>query len=180
MLSRGVHFWSVLNALLASVIIVLLVCLLVGQRRNRADDRNTMPYDDSQPLSIPHEVDVGRVGMRPVSFTRIVVSAEAAEGWRARGVQPQEWARLPASPGMDMAELPDGYLLTISLPGVCNADIRLSMTGQVVTVQAVMRNAQGEPVGGMERRVRLPRTPNDPADFKALFTNGVLRICVMK
>ena len=97
-----------------------------------------------------------------------------------RGVQQEEWAYLPATPGMDMAERPDGYLLAFSLPGVRSQDIRLSMTDCVMTVQAVLRDVHGHPVGGMERRVLLPRTPGDPGAFKAFYTNGVLRICVAK
>ena len=97
-----------------------------------------------------------------------------------RGVQPQEWARWPASPGMDMTETPDGYLLTFSLPGVHNDDIRLSMTGRVVTVQAVVRDPHGRQIGGMERRVLLPQMPDDATDCKAVYTNGVLRVSVAK
>ena len=125
-------------------------------------------------------MDAGRVGVRQVSFSRNTILPDASEGWRLRGVQPQEWAFLPASPGMDMAERPDGYLLTFSLPGVRNEDVLLSMTDRVVTVQAIVRDARGNQVGGMERRVLLPRTPGDRSEFKALFTTGVLRVCVAK
>ena len=170
------------NAVLALVIIALLVALLLGQRRRGAQIAGSLdPASDGGGAGEFHRaVDCERERVRPVSFARIVISSETAEGWRVRGAQPQEWARLPASPGMDMAELPDGYLLTFSLPGVQNDDLRLSMTGRVVTVQAVVRDPNGNQVGGFERRVRLPRTSNDPADFKALYTNGVLRICVAK
>ena len=177
---RDVRLWVVLNALLLLAILVLLVLLLFGQQRHVAAVSSVDNDYHGAPTVVPREVDARRVGLRPVSFSRIVFSAETAEGWRVRGVQAQEWARLPASPGMDMAEMPDGYLLTFSLPGVQNDDIRLSMTGSVVTVQAIVRDPHGAQVGGLERRVRLPRTPNVPAEFKAIFTNGVLRICVAK
>ena len=181
---RDVRFWAMLNAGLALLIIVLLGLLLLGQWR-----RGVMPAEASErneiaplnALAERGEVNFVRVGVRPVSFTRILIAADAAEGWRIRGVQPQEWARLPASPGMDMTEGADGYLLTFSLQGVCNEDIRLSVTDRVVTVQAVVRDPHGTQIGGVERRVRLPPTSNeDDADFKALFTNGVLRVCVAK
>jgi len=178
------RLWTVLNALLALGILILLICLLLGRWRTGArlspvgnDPKAAAPVNSS---AVRREVDAGRVGVRPVSFTRNSVLPDASENWRIRGIQPQEWALLPASPGMDMAERPDGYLLAFSLPGVRNEDIRLSMTDRVVTVQAVIRDARGNQVGGMERRVLLPRTPGDPAAFQALFTNGVLRICVAK
>ena len=181
------RFWMISNAVLALVIIALLIYVLIGQRRN-----GCMPVlDDSEgaghvavamvaPLEVHRAVAIERVGGRPVSFSRMIFSTEVTEGWRVRGVEPQEWARLPASPGMDMAEMPDAYQLTFSLPGVRQNDIHLCLTGSVVTVQAVVRDMHGDQVGGIERRVRLPRTPNDPAEFKSLFTNGVLRISVTK
>lgn len=178
------RFWTVLNALLALGILILLLCLLLGRWRPGArqspvgsDPKATAPVNSS---AVRREVDAGSVGVRPVSFTRNAILPDASESWRARGVQPQEWACLPASPGMDMAERSDGYLLAFSLPGVRNEDIRLSMTDRVVTVQAVIRDVRGNQVGGMERRVLLPRTPGDSAVFTARYTNGVLRICVAK
>jgi len=184
---RNIRFLVFLNALLALLILALLVCLLLGQWRQRSAQSPTgtnasgkvfSPF--GKPPASRREIDAGHVGVRPVSFSRVVVSAEVAEGWRVRGMQPQEWARLPASPGMDMTEMPEGYLLTFSLPGVLNEDIRLSVTDRVVTVQAVVRDPLGNQVGGLERRVLLPQTPGDPADFKAVFTNGLLRVCVAK
>ena len=182
---RDVRFWAMLNALLALLIIALLGLLLRGQRRQGAVSVDGAERNETAPIPLNAlaergEVDFVRVGVRPVSFTRIVIAADAAEGWRVRGVQPQEWARLPASPGMDMTEGAEGYLLTFSLPGVCNEDIRLSVTDRVVTVQAVVRDPHGTQIGGVERRVRLPPTSKDDADFKAIFTNGVLRVCVAK
>lgn len=182
------RLWMYVNVLLALAVMVLLICLLVGLGRSRAAapaNGNAEPGAQAveaapSPPVARREVDAGRVGVRPVSYLKSAMSADATESWRLRGVQPQEWARLPASPGMDMAETQDGYLLTFSLPGVRNDDIRLSLTGRVMTVQAVVRDPQGKQVGGMERRVLLPRASGDAAEFQALYTNGILRICVTK
>ena len=182
------RFWIYLNAALVLLVIVLLICLLLERVRSRAAVsatghavRGTQAAEavPSQPV-VRREVDAGRVGVRSVSFAKNTAASDVAENWRMRGMQPQEWARLPASPGMDMAESPDGYLLAFSLPGVRNEDIRLSLTGRVMTVQAVVRDTRGNQVGGLERRVLLPRTSGEAANFQALYSNGVLRICVAK
>jgi HSP20 family molecular chaperone IbpA len=181
MLFRDKRVWFILNALLAAGIVVLVAWLLADHWLSRgapAGSHATAAPGSSS--AVRREVDAGRVGVRPVSFAPNALSSEAPEVWRMRGMHPREWARLPASPGMDMAETPEGFLLTFSLPGVRNEDVRLTMTGRVVTVHAVVRDPHGNQVGGMERRVLLPRAPGDPSGFKALYTNGVLRICVAK
>jgi HSP20 family molecular chaperone IbpA len=125
------------------------------------------------------EVAVG--GVRPVSFLPPAGRSSAREAWVLRGVEAQEWSRLPASPGMDMAESEESYLLTFSLPGVRDDDIRLTMTGRVMSVQAKLRDEQGNQVGGVERRVLLPHTSGGASvSFTARYTNGTLRVCVAK
>ncbi|MFZ4396190.1 MAG: Hsp20/alpha crystallin family protein [Kiritimatiellia bacterium] len=187
----NIRFWVYLNAALALVVIVLLIGLLIGRGRashavEPAAGNGEMGAQavDALPALLPpavrREVDAGRVGVRPVSYVKNAVAPDATENWRMRGMHPQEWARLPASPGMDMTETQNGYLLTFSLPGVRNEDIRLSLTGRVMTVQAMVRDPHGKQVGGMERRVLLPRASGDLAEFQALYSNGVLRICVAK
>ena len=184
---RDQRFWALVNAILLLGIIALLAYLLIGRGRHAASapesdaSRRDQPVPPATAPAGKREVDAGRVWVRPVSFTANTVPPDnMRDAWSLRGVQPQEWARLPASPGMDMAETSAGYLLTFSLPGVRNEDIRLTMTDRVVTVQAVIRDSRGNRVGGMERRVLLPRIPGDPAEFEALFTNGILHVSVAK
>jgi len=177
------RFWAILNALLALGILILLVCLLLG-RSIQAKNAHSGPVPASaQPMvsfAIHREMSVQRTGMREVCFAPLPPMPDAAEVWRARGVQAQEWARLPASPGMDMLERPDAYLLAFSLPGVRDEDIRLTVTDQVVSVQAVVRDLAGNPVGDVARHVRLPQAPGNPAECRSCFSNGILRVCVAK
>jgi len=180
---RHMRFLVILNALLTLVILVLLACLWSGRCRFAAGqthiETKTAP-DGAQSDALREIGVVHRVGIRAVSFTCQALPPDPSDGWRQRGMQPQEWARLPASPGMDMTETPDNYLLNFSLPGVSNNDIHLSMTGRVVSIQAVVRDARGHEICAMERRVLLPRIPGDSTEFKAHYTNGVLRVCVGK
>jgi HSP20 family molecular chaperone IbpA len=188
MYDRDKRLLVFVNVLLLVLVAVLLG--LLGWRSWRAQEarpltgallvhRLMVECASAEPV-VMREVAVGRVGVRSVSFAQSARVSNVREGWAIRGVEPQEWARLPASPGMDMAESADGYLLTFSLPGVRDDDIRLTMTGRVMAVQARLRDEQGHQVGGMERRVLLPHTPGDTALFTARYTNGILRVCVAK
>jgi HSP20 family molecular chaperone IbpA len=188
MYDRDKRLLVFVNVLLLVLVAVLLV--LLGWRAWRAEDdrpvtgavlvhRLMVECAPAEPV-VMRELAVRRVGVRTVSFTQSAGLSNVREGWTIRGVEPQEWARLPASPGMDMAESADGYLLMFSLPGVRDEDIRLTMTGHVMSVQARLRDEQGHQVGGMERRVLLPHTVGDPASFTACYTNGILRVCVTK
>ncbi len=179
------RFWAILNALLALGILILLLCLLLVRGRGvLAKNAHNEPVSAvMQPMvsfAIHHEMTVQRTGMREVCFAPPPPMPDAAEVWRGRGMQAQEWARLPASPGMDMLERPNAYLLAFSLPGVRDEDIWLTVTDRVVSVQAVVRDLAGNPVSAVERHVRLPQAPGNPAEWKSCFSNGILRICVAK
>ncbi len=133
------------------------------------------------PVRVLREVSVGRVGVRPVSFDdRQRLPPSARENWSQHGVEPREWDWLPASPGMDMAETPRDYVLLFSLPGVRPEDIRLTVSNHVITVQATVRDAGGGMVGGLLRRVQLPRPTIESAPVASVFSNGILRVCVGK
>jgi HSP20 family molecular chaperone IbpA len=188
MYDRGKGFLVWVNTLLLVLVAVLLGLLLwrvwwVDATRPDADNllvhRLIVAAAPPEPV-LRREVAVGRVGVRAVSFAPLAEVSNLRETWVLRGVEHQAWARLPASPGMDMVESSEGYLLTFSLPGVRDEDIRLSLTGRVMSVHARLRDGQGHQVGGMERRVRLPHTSGDPALFTARYTNGILRVCVGK
>ena len=169
--------------------IALLAAIWVGWAWNRRPV--AMPMDDADaamvaeaarlPARVLREVNVGRVGVRPVSFDdRQRPLASAREAWSQHGVEPREWDWLPASPGMDMAETPRDYVLLFSLPGVRPEDIRLTVSNHVITVQATVRDAGGSTVGGLLRRVQLPRPTIESAPVASVFSNGVLRVCVGK
>jgi HSP20 family molecular chaperone IbpA len=179
------RFWAIVNTLLLLGIVVLLATLIVSRRHAAAmaaEDATLIRKASTprKPPTVRREVDAGRVGVRPVTFTQPAAMSDISEGLRQRGSHPQDWGPLPASPGMDMAETPQGFLLAFSLPGVRGEDVRLTLTDRVVTVQALVRDPDGNQVGGMERRVLLPRAAGSAAEFKALFTNGILRVCVPK
>jgi len=185
---RNRRIWKVVNALLFGSILVLLVLLLANPRwlRGRAKQQDSAVgrLPPSEPAAVDstmsRRVNAGQMGMRPISFVHETGSRDRRGVWMMRGMQPQEWAPLPACPGMDMQETTNGYLLAFSMPGVRPEDVQLSMTGRVVLVHAILRDGAGNRMGGMDRRVLLPRTPGNPADFQARFTNGILRVCVAK
>jgi HSP20 family molecular chaperone IbpA len=172
------RFWVLVNALLATAMVIVVGCIFIIRWRGPEPLR---PAGEPARPAVRRLVDAGRVDVRPVAYAAPAV-ADVSGGLRMRGVLPQEWARLPPSPGMDTAEMPDGkgYLLTFSLPGVRGEDVQLTMTGSVVTVQALVRDADGNRIGGMERRVWLPQLSGTPGEYRSFFSNGFLCVVVPK
>ena len=172
----NIPVWKWLNTLLLSGIFVLLLLLLIAYGRNNVASRTAAV----EITEVRREVSVGRFGMHNVEFDPSMRPPSPREMWRDHGVQPQEWDRVPPSPGMDMAETPRGYVLAFSLPGVRQEDIQLLVTGRFVTVQAVLRNHDGGRTGDLLRRVQLPAAISNGAPFAAQLSNGVLRVCVSR
>jgi len=162
--------WKWLNTLLLLGIFVLLLLLLIACWHNNV--ARTAAFEIAE---VHRELSVGRFGM-----PNVPLPDTPREMWSHRGVQPQEWDRVPPSPGMDMAETPRGYVLAFSLPGVRQEDIQLLVTGRLVTVQVALRNRDGERAGGLMRRVQLPVAVSNGAPFAAQLSNGVLRVCVSR
>ena len=178
--------WFFINGILLAGIVGLLLrwAVVSWQRleiRLSGEDRETPRFDDVSDSNPAHRaVDAGWVGVHPISFGDQVRSAELPERWTRRGAQAREWDWLPAFPGMDMTETPRDYVLMFSLPGVRDADICMGITGRVVTVQAAIRNADGNRVSALRRRVQLPEDPGSAGIVSAAFSNGILRVCVRK
>jgi len=168
--------------------IVVLACCLMGTvwgghaRAATQDDADACIAQEAMRLPpMPRrEVGVGRVGVHPVSFDDRTHPASARDAWSRQGVESGEWDWLPASPGMDMAETAHDYVLLFSLPGVRDNDIRLTVTDRVVTVEATLRDFRGAAVGGVLRRVQLPRPTIESPPVAAVLSNGLLRVCVGK
>ncbi len=89
------------------------------------------------------------------------------------------------APTLDVRETPEGIELTAELPGVAEADIALSLDGEVLSLRGEKREATTTEEGGMHlqersygsfrRSLRLPYAP-DPAKVSARFEQGVLHV----
>ncbi len=94
------------------------------------------------------------------------------------------------SPALDVAEDPNNYTVTLELPGVAKEDVKVSVEGRQVTVQAQAQRhderKDGERVVYRERSVSsyartfaLPAEV-DQADAAARLENGVLTLTLPK
>ena len=93
------------------------------------------------------------------------------------------------APSLDVREIAQGLELTAELPGVAEADIDLSLEGEVLTLRGEKReerkteergvHLQERSYGSFQRSLRLPFAP-DPASVSASFDKGVLHVTLPK
>ena len=92
------------------------------------------------------------------------------------------WESLVAAPAMDMEDAGDHYCVSVSLPGIQEEDVGVSLKGRMLTVVTRLRPAGQPGADGVQYRQRFlfpgPVTSADEAS--ADFTNGLLRISVPK
>ena len=93
-------------------------------------------------------------------------------------------------PAMDVSETADGYSLSFDLPGIVREQVKVTIDGRVVSVEAAPSEATAEAEGArvvyrersaprFARSVTLP-APLDAVASKARFANGVLTLELVK
>ena len=91
------------------------------------------------------------------------------------------------APSLDVRETPQGLELTAELPGMAEADIDLSLEGEVLTLRGEKReerkaeergaHIQERSFGSFQRSLRLPFAP-EPGAVTASFERGVLHVAL--
>ena len=102
------------------------------------------------------------------------------------------WAELDVTPGMTVADHGAAYEIAIHLPGVDKSCIQVGLESGILSIVVDRHQAEaGEDNGSnrvwavrqsghFERRLRLPHATPRPADVKATYVDGLLRIVVPK
>lgn len=101
------------------------------------------------------------------------------------------WSRLEITPGFNVHDTGDSYEITVQLPGVNKADMRIQWARSVLTLvveqneehKSAGRNGalhQSQRTSRFERHLRLPGAASRQDAIKATFSNDVLRIVVPK
>jgi HSP20 family protein len=105
-------------------------------------------------------------------------------------IQPLHGDPLPTQIRLDINEAKDAFEVTAEIPGVRKEDIRIELDGNLLSLQAEVRQEDSQ--GGEGRAVRkeryygsVARTVQLPADIdeskaKAKYENGVLRLTLPK
>lgn len=104
-------------------------------------------------------------------------------------IQPLHGDPLPAQIKLDVHERDDAFELQAEIPGVKKEDIQVEIDGNVVSLQAEVRQEdsrkEGRSIrseryyGSVSRMVQLP-TEVDETKAKAKYENGVLRLMLPK
>ena len=104
-------------------------------------------------------------------------------------IQPLHGDPLPAQIKLDVHERDDAFELQAEIPGVKKEDIQVEIDGNVVSLQAEVRQEdskkEGRSIrseryyGSVSRMVQLP-TDVDETKAKAKYDNGVLRLVLPK
>lgn len=113
-------------------------------------------------------------------FNRVL--EEFGAGWNAI-------TDLTHAPHMDVAETKDAVELTIELPGMTQADVKITLEDEMLTISGE-KKAEKEikeetyrlserSYGAFSRSITLPRSV-DPEKVTATMANGILKITVAK
>jgi HSP20 family protein len=98
-------------------------------------------------------------------------------------------ADTPQRPAMDVAETDTGYTLSFDLPGMAKEQVKVTIEGDTVSVEAAPAEAAAADAGRIVyRERRLPRFARavtlpsevDTANSQARFENGVLTLTLVK
>lgn len=101
------------------------------------------------------------------------------------------WAELAVTPGLSVQDTGDAYEVTVQLPGFDKSAIRVTLDGSMLDIVAEQQHNAASTdrtdrawtthsASRFERRLRLPQAAPRPADVKATYRNGVLRVTVPK
>ena len=92
------------------------------------------------------------------------------------------WSRLSVSPTMDMRSSKNGYLVSLSIPGVDASNLNVALDGRVLSVSArsALSGSNGQTYRRFERRILLPGAVGSISEARAGVTNGLLRIYIPK
>lgn len=89
-----------------------------------------------------------------------------------------QWDGLRTTPAMDIRELGDRCVVSVSMPGVNPGDVDVSLEGSLLSVSASSRVKQGgnERFETFERKVHVPPQVGNPDLVRAVLSNGVLQV----
>ena len=103
--------------------------------------------------------------------------------WGGAGDVGSRWA-----PAMDIAESPEGYAVTVEIPGARKEDVTVECHDNLLTIKGEKRDEREErdehrhfverSYGSFSRSFRLPADASD--DIEASFRDGVLTVEVRK
>lgn len=121
------------------------------------------------------------------AFDRLLDDAVASVlGSRA----PNDGAPAARSPALDVSETDTSYTVTVDLPGIAKEDVKVSVDGREVTLEAKAQSAQDKKDGervvyrersaaSFSRRFTLPVEVDESAS-QAKLDNGVLTLTLVK
>ncbi|NCC53660.1 MAG: Hsp20/alpha crystallin family protein, partial [Spartobacteria bacterium] len=94
----------------------------------------------------------------------------------------EHWDRLYASPTMDMREMDDCYEVVVSLPGISESDIEVTLEGRILTIVGKVRTSQEGQSSYRQftSRIQLPGPVDGQQIAKTTLANGMLRISIPK
>ncbi len=115
---------------------------------------------------------------------RVLNETLGGSDWMYRDSAAAAWV-----PAVDVVEEPDAIRITAEIPGVRPEDMRISLEGNVLTIQGTKQDEREENTkrvhryermyGVFERSFTLPSSV-EPKDIKANYDNGVLTITLPK
>lgn len=94
----------------------------------------------------------------------------------------ESWDDMLTSPAMDMREVDDRYVVSLSLPGLDPSDIQIDLDGRLLTVWSTRELGGGhsQHTHKFRRVIQMPGPVGEEANASAYLTNGVLQVSIPK
>jgi HSP20 family molecular chaperone IbpA len=92
------------------------------------------------------------------------------------------WDGLMTSPGMDMREHDNNYVVLCYLPAISPSNVSVTLSGRMLTVTSTAKEWDGRTAqtSSFESRVQIPGPVGDLQQAAASLSNGVLKIIIPK
>ncbi len=94
----------------------------------------------------------------------------------------ESWDDMLTSPAMDMREVNDRYVVSLSLPGLDPSDIQIDLDGRLLTVWSTreLGRDHSQHTHRFRRVIQMPGPVGEEASAFAYLTNGVLKVSIPK
>jgi HSP20 family molecular chaperone IbpA len=169
---------TVERLMMASIVVLQLViiAMLVQDRR--------LPRHEAGAVETPSDWPVAQRPATPFEAMNAMMgqAVHDMERMSALIAHRASWERVLPTPAVDMRETDDEYVVVMALPSVGPDQIEVFLKGRLLTVLggSASPDETFPPTPLIRQRVQLPGPVGDALLAKAMWTNGVLKVCLPK
>ena len=170
---------TVERLMMASIVVLQLVIIAM-----LVQDRRLPGQEESAIEAAPSDWSVSRQPATPFEAMNAMMGQAVHDMERMSTLiaHRASWERVLPTPAVDMRETDDEYVVVMALPSVGPDQIEVFLEGRLLTVLggSASPDEAFPPTPHIRQRVQLPGPVGDALLAKAMWTNGVLKVCLPK